>query len=40
MEENKIGKLLEELEHDNTFLDSPEERKAFIFDLTLMLIEI
>lgn len=40
MEENKIGKLLEELEHDETFLDSPEAREAFVFSLTLMLIEI
>ncbi|KPU44895.1 hypothetical protein OXPF_13730 [Oxobacter pfennigii] len=40
MEENKIANLLEELEIDETFLDSLESRKKFVFDLTLMLIEI
>lgn len=38
--ENKIGELLKELENDETFLGSPEERKKFVFDLILMLIEI
>jgi hypothetical protein len=38
--ESIIGGLLEELERDESFLDSPEARKKFIFDLTLILIEI
>lgn len=39
-ETNKIGTLLRELQEDETFLDSPEAREAFVFALTLMLIEI
>jgi hypothetical protein len=37
---NVIGDLLKELEEDESFLDSPEARKKFIFDLTLIMIEI
>lgn len=40
MENNQITQLLEELAKDESFLNSPEERKAFVFALTLMLIEI
>jgi len=38
--ENKIGRLLKELENDETFLNSPEERKQFVFDFFMILIEI
>jgi hypothetical protein len=37
---NVIGDLLKELGEDESFLDSPEAREKFIFDLTLIMIEI
>ena len=40
MAENQIKQLLMEMENDESFLDSREERESFVFALTLMLIEI
>lgn len=40
MENDQITRMLAELEKDESFLNSPEERKAVVFSLTLMLIEI
>jgi len=40
VKENKIGGLLKELENDYTFLNTPEERKQFVFDFMMILIEI
>lgn len=37
---DQIGKLLDMLSKDETFLNSDEERENFVFSFKLMLIEI